>query len=96
MRILKNKKLIIHGKGETIRSFIYIEDVCEALLKIIQIEKSVKLITSLQIILLQLKNLCEKISRINKVKRNLKFVKDRTGKDFAYKLSSQKLRKKLK
>ena len=55
-----------------------------------------KLITSLQIILLQLKNLCEKISRINKVKRNIKFAKDRTGKDFAYKLSSQKLRKKLK
>ena len=55
-----------------------------------------KLITSLQIISRQIKNLCEKISRINKVKRNLKFVKDRTGKDFAYKLSSQKLRKKLK
>lgn len=96
MRILKNKKLIIHGKGETIRSFIYIEDVCEALLKIIQIGKVGETYHISTNHFVTIKNLCEKISRINKVKRNLKFVKDRTGKDFAYKLSSQKLRKKLK
>ena len=42
---------------------------------------------------ISIKNICRKIYKILKGKNKFIFTKDRIGKDFAYRLSSQKLRK---
>ena len=39
--ILTNKKIPIHGKGDTLRSFIYMEDVCAALYKVLIDKKNI-------------------------------------------------------
>ena len=78
------------------RSFILIKDVCVALEKIM---KSAKMGQTFHIStneFISIKKLCLKIKKIFNSKSKLNFVKDRKGKDKAYKLSSSKLRKSLR
>ena len=93
--ILKNKKIPIHGSGNTLRSFIYMGDVSRALYKIL-IDKnnigetfhisSKKFIT--------IKDLVKLINKLMSVKKkNFFFTKERDGKDIRYTLNSNKLRK---
>lgn len=95
MRILLKKNIIIHGKGSSVRSFIFIEDVCNALEKIMKKGKPGDTIHISTNKFISIKNICKKIYKILKGKNKFIFTKDRIGKDFAYKLSSQKLRKKF-
>ena len=99
--ILKNKPLPIYGKGTNSREWIYVQDHCEALIKIFKNGKignfynigSNKNQTNLEI--------CKKLIYIAKKKMdignnvNIKFVKDRPGHDLRYALNSQKIKKEL-
>ena len=101
--IINNKPLIVYGKGENSREWIYVKDHCEALYKILkngkigetynvgtgQNLKNIILIKKLlKIVKLNLLNLGKNVK--------IKFVKDRPGHDFRYALNSKKISNKLK
>ena len=94
--VLTDKKIPIHGKGNTLRSFVYMPDVSKALYKILLDKKNIgetfhissnKFISILQLV--------KSINKIMNVKnRNYYHVKERDGKDLKYTLNSSKVRKK--
>tara|TARA_B100000767_G_scaffold144592_1_gene136401 strand:- start:374 stop:1393 length:1020 start_codon:yes stop_codon:yes gene_type:complete len=95
--ILNNKSLPIYGNGKNSREWIYVEDHCEALLKVFQKGKigefynigSNKNLDNLEICKFLINIAKEKI----KVGKNVKiqFVKDRPGHDVRYALDSKKI-----
>ena len=100
--ILNNKPIPIYGKGKNSREWIYVNDHCDALIKIY---KNGKLGSFYNIgSNLNLKNIeitkklmsvaKKKIKIKNRVK--IKFVKDRPGHDLRYALNSSKLKGELK
>jgi dTDP-glucose 4,6-dehydratase len=95
--LIFNKKIYLDGEGKSVRSFIHIQDVCDALFKIMKkgIIGDTYHISTNKFISIQ--NLCNKICY--KIKGNPKNIvlqkKDRMGKDQCYKLSSDKIRSKL-
>ena len=100
--ILNNKPLPIYGKGLNSREWIYVEDHCDALLKIYQKGKigefynigSNKNLNNLQV--------CKELLQISKKnftlgkKLKISFVKERPGHDIRYALNSNKIKKSLK
>ena len=99
--ILNNKNLPIYGNGKNSREWIYVEDHCEALLKVFQKGKigefynigSNKNLNNLEICKSLIKVAKEKIKIGKNVK--IKFVKDRPGHDVRYALDSKKILVKL-
>ena len=99
--IIANKNLPIYGKGTNSREWIYVEDHCEALVKIFQKGKigdfynigSNKNQTNLEITNKLITVAKKKISLGKNVK--IKFVKDRPGHDVRYALNSSKIKKQL-
>ena len=99
--IIANKNLPIYGKGTNSREWIYVEDHCEALVKIFQKGKigdfynigSNKNQTNLEITNKLITVAKKKISLGNNVK--IKFVKDRPGHDVRYALNSSKIKTQL-
>ena len=99
--IIANKNLPIYGKGTNSREWIYVEDHCEALIKIFQKGKigdfynigSNKNQTNLEITNKLITVAKKKISLGKNVK--IKFVKDRPGHDVRYALNSSKIKKQL-
>ena len=100
--ILNDKPLPIYGKGLNSREWIYVEDHCDALLKVYQKGKvgefynigSNKNLNNLQV--------CKELLLISKKNLNLSkkvkitFIKDRPGHDIRYALNSNKIKKNLK
>ena len=100
--ILNNKSLPIYGNGKNSREWIYVEDHCEALIKVFQKGKigefynigSNKNLNNLEI--------CKALIKI--AKKNhligsnvmIKFVKDRPGHDIRYALDSKKILRTLR
>ena len=91
----------IYGKGKNSREWIYVDDHCEALIKVfkkgkignfynIGSNKNLKNIDLTKILLSVVRN---KIYLGKNVK--IKFVKDRPGHDMRYAINSNKIRKKL-
>ena len=99
--IIANKNLPIYGKGTNSREWIYVEDHCEALVKIFQKGKigdfynigSNKNQTNLEITNKLITVAKKKISLGKNVK--IKFVKDRPGHDVRYALNSSKIKTQL-
>ena len=99
--ILNNKSLPIYGNGKNSREWIYVEDHCEALLKVFQRGKigefynigSNKNLDNLEICKFLIKIAKENIKIGKNVK--IKFVKDRPGHDIRYALNSKKILAKL-
>ena len=99
--ILNNKSLPIYGNGKNSREWIYVEDHCEALLKVFQKGKigefynigSNKNLNNLEICKYLIRVAKEKI----KIGKNVKieFVKDRPGHDVRYALDSKKILNRL-
>jgi len=99
--ILQNKSLPIYGNGKNSREWIYVEDHCEALIRVFQKGKigefynigSNKNLNNLEI--------CKYLIKIAKTKINIgknvkiKFVKDRPGHDKRYALNSKKILNKI-
>ena len=100
--ILNNQDLPIYGKGLNSREWIYVDDHCEALVKIFEKGKignfynigSNKNLTNLDVCENLIKTSKKKMKLGNKVK--IKFVKDRPGHDIRYALNSNKIKKELK
>ncbi len=92
------KKINLHGGGHSKRSFIYIEDVCDAIYKIIKKGKIGETYHISTNKIISIRNLVKKICMLTSVRfENLvKISKERKGKDQAYLLNTSKIRKKLK
>ena len=100
--IINNKTLPIYGRGKNSREWIFVDDHCEALLKVFKngskgefynIGSNIN-INNLDIVKLLINIAKKKIKLGKKVK--IKFVKDRPGHDIRYALDSKKIQKKLK
>src|SRR6056300_874401 len=99
--IINNNPLPIYGKGTNSREWIYVEDHCEALLKIFLKGKigefynigSNKNLNNLEVV----KELIKNSKKLIKLGKNvkIKFVKDRPGHDNRYALNSNKVRNQL-
>ena len=97
--IQNNKNLPIYGKGLNSREWIYVDDHCEALIKIFQKGKIGNFYNIGSNINLNITKLLLKISKYKmKLGNNakIKFVKDRPGHDIRYALNSKKLINDLK
>jgi len=91
-----NKKIPIYGSGKNVRDWIFVDDHCDAIIKIIQkgvFRESYNI---------SAKNELDNISivqtileLIKKPKNLIKLTRDRPGHDFRYSLDSTKIRKKL-
>ena len=101
--ILNNKPLTIYAKGKNSREWIYVDDHCEALIKLFYKGKSGEKYnigsgincSNIYIIKRILQSFRNKKIKIGK-KVKIKFVKDRPGHDFRYALNSNKIKRKLK
>ena len=101
--ILNNKPLPIYSKGKNLREWIYVNDHCDALIKLFFKGRSGEKynigsgINCSNIFLVKkiLKSFTERKIKIGK-KVKIIFVKDRPGHDFRYALNSNKIKKKLK
>ena len=100
--IIYNLPLPLYGKGENSREWIFVNDHCEALIKILKkgaigefynIGSNINY-KNIEIAKLLISIAKKRINLGNKVKIN--FVKDRPGHDFRYALNSNKINKKLK
>jgi len=94
--VLTKKKIPIHGKGNTLRSFVYMPDVSRALYKILLDKKNLgqtfHISTKKFISILDLTKLINKLMHVKY--KNIYHVKERDGKDLKYILNSNKIRKK--
>lgn len=101
--LLNKKPIPIYGAGKNVREWIYVEDHCNALIKIA--EKGVigenynigsgTVLNNIQIAKKILFNF-KKITHSQNIRSKIYFVKDRPGHDFRYCLNSSKIKKKLK
>ena len=100
--ILNNKPLPIYAKGKNSREWIYVNDHCEALIKLFFKGKTGEkynigsgINCSNNLIVKKILNIFKrkKIKIGKKVK--IKFIKDRPGHDFRYAINSKKIKKKL-
>lgn len=100
---LENKNLPIYGDGKNIRDWLYVEDHCEAIIKILEDGKPGE---TFNIGGNCEKNNLEVVSEICKIldsikpkeggssyKEQIEFVKDRPGHDFRYSLDTSKIKK---
>ena len=100
--ILNNKVLPIYGKGKNSREWIYVDDHCEALLKVLKLGKVGEFYNIGSNYNLNNLDVVKKLLTVanNKIKigRNVKinYVKDRPGHDIRYALDSRKIKNKLK
>ena len=100
--ILVNKSLPIYGKGKNSREWIYVEDHCDALIKIYQkgkIGEFYNIGSNVNMNNIQIcKSLLVAAKRKIKIGKNVKvkFVKDRPGHDLRYAINSNKTRNDIK
>ena len=100
--IINHRSLPIYGKGKNSREWIYVNDHCEALIKVFKKGKignfynigSNKNLNNIQITKLLLKIAAKNFTVNSKVK--IKYIKDRPGHDLRYALNSNKIKKELK
>ena len=105
LHCILNKPIPIYGKGDNIRDWIYVEDHCDAILKVMEEAKvgekynigSRSELTNLDIV----KNICQLMDKLSPSTLNrsymelINFVDDRPGHDFRYSLNIEKINKDL-
>jgi dTDP-glucose 4,6-dehydratase len=102
-KIIKKRPIPIYGNGKNLREWIYVDDHCEALIKVADLGKigenynigSEYIINNIQVV----KKIISVFKKIDPVLSNLAkiiLVKDRPGHDLRYCLNSSKIRNKLK
>ena len=99
--IINNNSLEVYGNGKNSREWIFVDDHCNALIKVLEKGKigefynigSNKNLNNIQIIKMLI-NIAKKHIKIG-TKVKIKYVKDRPGHDFRYALNSKKIEKKL-
>ena len=101
--VLNNRSLPIYAKGKNSREWIYVDDHCEALIRLFNKGKlgekynigSGVNCSNIDLVKKILKSFKSKNVKIGSNVK-IKFIKDRPGHDFRYALDSSKIRKKLK
>ena len=103
--VLNNVKIPVYGDGTQIREWIYVDDHCEALIKLIKCGNlgenynigSEKGITNIELISTIL-SILKKMSVIENddINNYVNFIDDRLGHDKRYAINSQKVRNKCK
>ena len=101
--VLNNKPLPVYGKGKNTREWIYVQDNCEAILKIFlrgKCGENYNIGTGIKLKNIDIIKKIFKIARKNKIrigkKTKIVFGKDRRGHDLRYALNSYKIKKKIK
>jgi len=98
--LVKKEEIPVYGKGLNVREWIYVDDHCEGILKVIKkgkVGETYNIGSGLEINNLKLVKLIIKL--FSKKRKNfnyfnlIKFVKDRPGHDFRYSLNSKKIKK---
>ncbi len=100
--IINNKNLTVYGKGKNVREWIFVNDTCEAILKIFlkgKIGESYNIGSGIKLNNLSVIKALLSEAKKNKIKLGknvkVKFVNDRPGHDIRYSLNSNKIYKKL-
>mgnify|MGYP001183926195 CR=1 FL=1 len=100
--ILNNKPLPIYGRGQNSREWIYVEDHCNALIKVFEKGKIGENYNIGSGVNLKNINIVKKLLNVVKLKKvkignkvRIKFVKDRPGHDIRYALNSKKIKNQL-
>ena len=95
---LRRTKIKLHGGGKSLRSFIYVDDVSNAIFKIMKNGKVGNTYHISTNKFVSIKHLVQIIFKNLELDPNkyIKNVKDRVGKDNKYFLDSNKIRKELK
>ena len=98
LSILANEKITIHGNGLSKRNYIFVDDFCEGILKILKTKKNNDIYHFSGDDFYTVKEIVDKICKIMNVKFNdfVIFVKDRKGKDKIYILNCKKTMEALK
>ena len=93
----QNKKIPVYGSGKNVRDWIFVDDHCDAIMKVILEGKSGESYN------ISASNELDNITIIKKILTlmgkstdQIEFVEDRPGHDFRYSLNSSKIRKDLK
>tara|TARA_R110000824_G_scaffold401771_1_gene615934 strand:+ start:587940 stop:588899 length:960 start_codon:yes stop_codon:yes gene_type:complete len=92
-RILKQEEVIIHGDGTQIREWLYVDDHCSAILKILEdgnLMETYNIGSGFEISNLQM---IERIEEVTGRKAKIRFIKDRPGHDFRYSVDFTKIKK---
>lgn len=104
INISRDKPLPVYGKGENVRDWLYVEDHCSGIWKVIQsgkIGESYNIGGDCELQNLKLVELiCERTAKMlgksaDKVKNLITFVKDRPGHDFRYAINCDKIKTEL-
>ena len=96
-RILEKKVIPLYSKGENIREWIYIEDTCGAILKVIENFKDKSIYNVGSSIRFSNIDLLKKMFKKFQYSHDkIKYVKDRPGHDYRYALNSSLFRKDYK
>jgi len=94
LQMLNNKPVTIHGRGETRRNFIHVDDVCSAIECILDrggVGEIYNIGTKFELSVLEL---YQKLKSVMDVQENIEYVKDpRPHNDSRYCIDSSKLRK---
>lgn len=96
--LINNKKCTIHGKGSTKRNFIYVDDMCECVLRVIEkgeINQIYNIGTTNEYSVLEIANKLIYMLKGNHVNCNdyYEFVQDRYYNDFKYDIDFTKVEK---
>ena len=97
--IINNKPLPIYAKGKNSREWIYVNDHCEALIKLFykgKVGENIILVLVLIAVTFLLWKILQFSNKKIKIGKKSKYIcKDRPGHDFRYALSSYKIRKNM-
>ena len=92
----KNKKIPIYGSGKNIRDWIFVDDHCNAILKVIENgEKGENYNISADNEIDNITIVKKILELMNKSEDLIEFVEDRPGHDFRYSMDSTKIRNEL-
>ena len=95
LSLLNNKKIPLHGKGSSLRSFLYIDDMSSALVKLFTKSKNGEIyhITNEKMFTIKeiVKIICKQMNK--NFNEYVEISKERPGNDFIYNLSSRKIKK---
>jgi dTDP-glucose 4,6-dehydratase len=101
--ILNKKSIPIYGNGKNIREWIYVEDHCNALIKVAEkgvVGENYNIGSGITLNNIQITrkiiSIFKKINHDKNIKSKILFVKDRPGHDLHYCLNSSKIKNKLK
>ena len=102
--LINNNKAPIYGNGKNIREWIFVEDTCEAIYKILRIDSNYERLnigSNLRLNNIQLASIIFDILKRNKLtllnrKNFVQFIKDRPGHDTRYAINSDLFYKKTK